>query len=201
MRIRSHFPLLYQTPASWADRVLTDPIALLNDHAYLERKAASNALELLNRWSQSSDSAFWMLSLSQIARDETAHLNSVLRLLVQRGGTLIGLHQNLYAGDLRKLVRKGKGNQELLDRLLIAALIEVRSCERFEILAAHSSDGELVQLYQSLHQSEMSHYKIFLKLGASLVPSEDVPTRWQYMLEAEAEIIQKQPPHPKIHSS
>lgn len=201
MRIRSHFPLLYQTPTSWADRVLTDPIALLNDHAYLERKAASNALELLNRWPQSSDSAFWMLSLSQIARDETAHLNSVLRLLVQRRGTLIGLHQNLYAGDLRKLVRKGKGNQELLDRLLIAALIEVRSCERFEILAAHSSDGELVQLYQSLHQSEMSHYKIFLKLGDSLVPPEDVPTRWQYMLEAEAEIIQKQPPDSKIHSS
>jgi tRNA-(ms[2]io[6]A)-hydroxylase len=192
--------LRYQTPDAWAEQVLQDPLLLLSDHAYLERKAASNALELLNRWPEPTYPDNWVITLSAIARDETAHLHSVTRLLAQRGGRLERLHRNPYANDLRTLVRKGSGPQELLDRLLIAALIEARSCERFEVLSRCCHDPELAQFYRSLWSSELGHYKVFLRLAEGILARQEVETRWQQMIEAEARIIQNQPPGPRIHS-
>ena len=86
-------------------------------------KAASNALELMNRWPEPVCPEGWVTTLASVARDEAAHLNSVTRLLSQRGGKLERLHKNPYAHDLRRLVRKGAGVQELLDRLLVSALL------------------------------------------------------------------------------
>ena len=119
-------PLLCRTPDSWAEVVLEQPLALLSDHAYLEKKAASNALELLNRWPEPNGPKNWVVTLSAVARDEASHLHAVTRLLDQRGGKLERLHRNLYANELRRLVRKGTGSREILDRLLVAALIEAR---------------------------------------------------------------------------
>jgi tRNA-(ms[2]io[6]A)-hydroxylase len=192
--------LRYQTPDAWAEQVLRDPLRLLSDHAYLERKAASNALELLNRWPEPTYPDNWLITLSAIARDETAHLHSVTRLLAQRGGRLERLHRNPYANDLRTLVRKGSGPQELLDRLLIAALIEARSCERFEVLSRCCHDPELAQFYRRLWSSELGHYTVFLRLAENILARQEVETRWQQMIEAEARIIQNQPPGPRIHS-
>ncbi len=128
-------PLRIRTPAEWAALSMGDCLALLNDHAYLEKKAASNALELLNRWAEPACPAEWTQTLAAIASDEASHLTGVIRLLLARGGRLERTHRNDYAHRLRLNVRKGAGNQELLDRLLIAALIELRSCERFDLLA------------------------------------------------------------------
>jgi tRNA 2-(methylsulfanyl)-N6-isopentenyladenosine37 hydroxylase len=192
--------LRYQTPDSWAEQVLQDPLLLLSDHAYLERKAASNALELLNRWPEPAYPDNWIITLSAIARDETAHLHSVTRLLAQRGGRLERLHRNPYANDLRTLVRKGSGPQELLDRVLIAALIEARSCERFEVLSRCCHDPKLAQFYRRLWSSELGHYTVFLRLAEGILARQEVEIRWQQMIEAEARIIQKQPPGPRIHS-
>src|SRR6516165_719799 len=122
-------PLASRTPDSWAVAVLEQPLALLNDHAYLEKKAASNALELLNRWPEPSCPAEWAPTLAAIASDEASHLSGVVRLLVERGGRLERTHRNDYANCLRAHVRKGTGSAELLDRLLVSALIELRSCE------------------------------------------------------------------------
>ncbi len=141
-------PLLSRTPDSWAARVIQDAPALLNDHAYLEKKAASNALELLNRWPEPDCPPDWVSTLSAIASDETAHLASVVRLLNRRGGRLQRTHRNPYANALRGLVRKGCGKEELVDRLLISALIEARSCERFEVLARCCRDPELARFYR-----------------------------------------------------
>ena len=127
----SDLPLLSRTPDSWAGAVIKDLLALLNDHAYLEKKAASNALELLNRWPEPDCPPDWVSTLAAIASDEAAHLSLVVRLLNRRGGRLERTHRNPYANALRALVRKGRGNEELVDRLLISALIEARSCERF----------------------------------------------------------------------
>jgi tRNA 2-(methylsulfanyl)-N6-isopentenyladenosine37 hydroxylase len=190
----------YRTPDSWAESALQDPLLLLSDHVYLERKAASNALELLNRWPEPAYPDNWVVTLSAIARDETAHLYSVARLLAQRGGRLERLHRNPYANDLRQLVRKGSGTQELLDRLLIAALIEARSCERFEVLSRCCQDSELAQFYRGLWSSELGHYRVFLRLAADIMTRQEVETRWQQMVEAEARIIQNQPPSPRMHS-
>jgi tRNA-(ms[2]io[6]A)-hydroxylase len=196
----SELPVLVRTPDAWADSVLQQPLALLSDHAYLERKAASNALELLNRWPEPTCPESWVGTLSAIARDEASHLHAVIRLLEQRRGRLERLHRNPYANDLRKLVRKGSGSRELLDRLLVAALIEVRSCERFEILARRCSDRELANFYRGLWAAEFGHYAVFLRLAEDIIPEGEVHKRWEQMLEAEAQIISMQPPGPRIHS-
>jgi tRNA-(ms[2]io[6]A)-hydroxylase len=192
--------LRYQTPESWADFPLTQPLALLSDHAYLERKAASNALELLNRWPEPQRPSHWALTLSSIARDEAMHLQQVLRLLADRGGRLERLHRSSYANDLRALVRRGEGPREIMDRLLVSALIEARSCERFFILGRKAQDQELASFYRGLCVSEMGHYKVFLSLAEETVERAEAQARWDEMVEREAVIVRAQPAGPGLHS-
>lgn len=192
-------PLLSWTPDSWAGAVLKDVLALLNDHAYLEKKAASNALELLNRWPEPKCPSDWVSTLAAIASDEAAHLSSVVRLLNRRGGELERTHRNPYANALRALVRKGRGNEELIDRLLISALIEARSCERFDVLARCSPDRELARFYERLSSSELGHYTVFVRLAARVLPEEEVGRRWRELLIAEASILAAQPPGSRMH--
>src|SRR5215204_2232662 len=97
-------PLLYTTPGEWAGRVLARPLDLLNDHAHLEKKAAANALELLNRWPEPSPPENWVAAMTAIARDEVEHLAVVCRLLARRGGRLTKSHGNPYASALHALV-------------------------------------------------------------------------------------------------
>src|SRR5579872_7411614 len=118
MRNTKNLPLRYQTPPEWAHEVLREPLELLSDQAYLEKKAANNALEFLNLWPSAGPPKHWLSSISAIAQDETSHLKAVLKLLEKKGGVLARSHKNPFALDLRKLVRKGKGSQELVDRLL-----------------------------------------------------------------------------------
>ncbi|AMV40374.1 tRNA isopentenyl-2-thiomethyl-A-37 hydroxylase MiaE [Planctomyces sp. SH-PL62] len=195
-------PLLSRTPDSWAERGLSEPLALLNDHAFLEKKAAANALDLLNRWPEPVPPDDWATTLASVAHDEAAHLSSVLRLLIRRGGRLERNHRNPYANALRALVRSGRGNEELVDRLLISALIEARSCERFLALArgAAGSDRELARFYNRLGASELGHYRVFLLLAGHVLPDDQVQARWRELLEAEAAILAVQTPGPRMHS-
>src|SRR2546429_3894221 len=117
-------PLRFETPLAWAAAALEAPLLLLNDHAHLEKKAATNALELLNRWPEPNPPENWVAAITAIARDEVEHLATVSRLLARRGGRLTRQHSNPYASELQKLVRKGQGPAELVDRLMISALIE-----------------------------------------------------------------------------
>ena len=202
-------PLHSRTPPSWAHQALSDPIALLIDHAFLEKKAANNAMDLLARWPADYFPG-WVITMSNIARDEGAHLARVTQLLVRRGGQLERGHSNPYAKALRLLVRKG-GTNEILDRLFNSALIEARSCERFGLLAMElkeaalkqskdSDDPELAALYNLLFTSELGHYQAFLKLARQIVAPEIVEVRWQEMLAREAEILAEQAPGTRMHS-
>ena len=195
-------PLRYATPPAWAAEVLSAPLELLNDHAHLEKKAAANALELLNRWPEPSPPENWVAAMTAVARDEVEHLAVVSRLLARRGGRLTKQHSNPYAGRLRDLVRKGTGRGELADRLMVSALIEARSCERFQLLAGAVADDdrELQKLYRGLWASEHGHYKTFIQLAERVEPAADVARRWEEMLDAEAAIIRSQPPGPRMHS-
>jgi tRNA-(ms[2]io[6]A)-hydroxylase len=134
-----------------------------------------------------------------VCSSDLAHLAQVTRLLLSRGGRLDRFHKNPYANSLRQLVRKGEPT-ETLDRLLVAALIELRSCERFSVLAQASADPELSAFYRSLFSSEWGHYKVFLKLAGRFTRPKILETRWQEMLAAEASIIAEQEPGPRIHS-
>jgi tRNA-(ms[2]io[6]A)-hydroxylase len=137
--------------------------------------------------------------MTAVAKDEVNHLAQVTRILVGRGARLERFHKNPYANELRQLVRKGTPS-ELLDRLLVAALIEVRSCERFAVLAAASSDAELAGFYRSLYSSELGHFRIFLHLAGKFTDQAELDARWQQMLAAEAAILAAQEPGPRIHS-
>jgi tRNA-(ms[2]io[6]A)-hydroxylase len=193
-------PLRYTTPPAWAQAVLQKPLDLLNDHAHLEKKAATNALELLNRWPEPSPPEYWVTAMTAVSRDEVEHLAVVCRILARRGGRLTKSHSNPYASDLHRLVRRGQGTDELVDRLMISSLIEARSCERFALLAEACDDKELAKLYQGLWASEHGHYKTFVQLADQIQDAKQVSKRWNQMLDAEAKIIRSQPPGPRMHS-
>lgn len=203
-------PLRYATPAGWAGSVLRQPLELLNDHAHLEKKAAANALELLNRFPEPNPPENWVTAMTAIARDEVEHLATVTRLLARRGGRLSRQHGNPYAAELRALVRKGEGTSELVDRLMVSALIEARSCERFKLLADHldavengdaaAGDKELRKLYRGLWASEHGHYRTFIQLAEQIQAEDVVAQRWDYILNAEATIIARQAAGPRMHS-
>jgi tRNA-(ms[2]io[6]A)-hydroxylase len=195
----AQLPLHSLTPHEWGRAVLREPILLLIDHAFLERKAANNALELMTRWPNEWVPG-WVETMTGVARDEAAHLAQVTRILLKRGGRLARVHKNPYANALRLLVRKGGAN-EVLDRLLVSALIEARSCERFAVLsAAATEDPELANFYGNLFLSEMGHYKVFLRLARKVGPRTAVEARWQEMLASEARILEEQEAGPRIHS-
>lgn len=205
-------PLKWKTPDSWADSALSDVVALLDDHAHLEKKAATNAMDLINRWPQPEPPMGWVTTLASIARDETDHLFKVSKLLAQRGHQLSRIHNSDYAAGLRNMVRMGTGHDELVDRLLVSALIELRSCERFEILGRCCSDPVLQKLYKALWGSEHNHYRVFLRLARNLAKSTKesnttisrrqarVEERWQELLQAESELMQRQPLGARLHS-
>jgi tRNA-(ms[2]io[6]A)-hydroxylase len=195
---RESLPLLSRTPLSWGHGVLADPVRLLVDHAFLEKKAANNALELLTHWPTDWIDG-WVEAMTAVARDEAAHLAQVTRMLLRRGGRLEKVHKNSYANSLRLLVRKGS-TTETLDRLLVSALIEVRSCERFAVLAEASTDPELAAFYKGLFSSEFGHYRVFLKLARKICAPAEVDARWRQLLEAESEILGREPVGPRIHS-
>jgi tRNA-(ms[2]io[6]A)-hydroxylase len=192
-------PLHSRTPPAWAHDVLTDPISLLIDHAFLEKKAATNAMDMLTRWPDEWVPG-WVETMTSVARDEAAHLAQVTRLLIKRGARLARVHKNQYANDLRQLVRKGTPGENV-DRLFISALIEARSCERFSVLseAAHE-DPELAAFYKALFSSELGHYKIFLKLAYKIGKKAELDARWNELLARESTIIEAQEPGPRIHS-
>src|SRR5580704_5022665 len=192
----AELPLHSHTTLEWGRAVLADPIALLVDHAFLEKKAANNAMELMTHW-PSDWFPGWVEAMTGVARDEAAHLAQVIRLLIRRGGRLGRVHKNPYANALRMLTRKGEAT-EIVDRLMVSALIELRSCERFAVLAAASEDPELAAFYGALFASEMGHYKLFLKLALKVGPKSAAEARWEQMLAAEARILAEQPPGPRI---
>ena len=194
-------PLLSRTPVEWGKAALADPVALLNDHAFLEKKAANNAMDMMTRWPDEWVPG-WVETMTGVARDEAAHLAQVTRLLMRRGGRLSRVHKNPYANALRELVRRGEAG-EVVDRLLVSSLIEVRSCERFTVLAqaaAELGDEELAAFYKALHSSELGHYKVFLRLAQKVGGKQKVDLRWRQLLEKEAEILARQEPGPRIHS-
>lgn len=184
----------WHTPSAWTEVALADERALLADHAHLERAAAANAMSLVRRWPHGADPDRWVSRLTGIARDEVDHLALVSRTLAARGGTLPREHANPYAAGLRTHVAAGTPD-ELSDRLYVAALIELRSCERFGLLAA--SGHELARMYAGLEASEAGHHRVFVHLAAQAGGTRQ---RWAWWCQREAEVARAQAPGPRIHA-
>lgn len=191
--MRSSFELAWRTPESWAPRALADPFALLADHAQCELGAAASAQGLILR--SQGDSAF-VERLGCLALEEMRHFQTVHRLLVELGGTLGATRANPYTSGLLASVRPGTG---LVDRLLVSALIEGRSLERFELLA-RTATGELGALYAELAPSEAGHAELFVALAREVADAELVRARLEHLLAREAELIAALAFAPRIHS-
>jgi tRNA 2-(methylsulfanyl)-N6-isopentenyladenosine37 hydroxylase len=174
------------TDPTWVKNVVEGNISeILTDHAYCEQKAASHAISLILTFPEYPELVDVMADLAQ---EEMAHFKLVHALIQQRGFELGRERKDDYVGELMKFVRRGRGHDILLmDRLLFAAMIEARSCERFKVLHDHISDRELAQFYYDLMASEARHYTTFLKLAKQYLDPEAVEARWKEWLAYEAE--------------
>ena len=188
-------PLAWATPPEWVAAVATDTLSLLSDHAHCELKAASSAQALIAKNTQRPELIAELLS---IAQEELEHFGRVVRIIESRGGKLAPVSGNRYAGELLRRGALGK-SPHLLDRLLVAALIEARSLERFRLLADHLPDPELRALYSDLLNSEASHRAFFLDAAQSYHPKQ-FDSELERFAELEAEVISALPFAHLVHS-
>lgn len=160
---------------------------ILIDHAYCEQKAASSCISLIVQY---PDRKKLVDTLTPIVSEEWSHFERVLEELKKRGYSLSRARKDDYVIQLCKHERKGdKLERQLMDKLLINALIEARSCERFKLLSKNLPDKSLQKFYHDLMISEAGHYKTFLKLAKEYMPVAIVHTRWKELLIIEADII------------
>lgn len=161
---------------------------ILVDHAYCEQKAASSCISLIIKFPDKSEV---VEALTPVVAEEWSHFERVLEQLTKRGYALGPQRKDEYVAALSKIEKKGGSReQQLVEKLLINALIEARSCERFRLLWKNIEDQELQKFYYELMVSEAGHYKNFLSLAKKYQPEEIVMKRWKEILAAEAEIIQ-----------
>lgn len=176
------------TDPRWVDIAEKNIEEILVDHAYCEQKAASSAISLIVQFPERRK---LVDVCTEIVAEEWEHFARVLEKLRERGYHLGSKRADAYVVALIRLERKGGAiERQLMDKLLISALIEARSCERFKLLAQHISDESLRQFYHELMVSEAGHYTTFLELAKEYAPEAEVKARWQELLQAEADIIQ-----------
>jgi len=160
---------------------------ILIDHAYCEQKAASSCISLIVRYAEKEK---LVEILTPVVAEEWAHFRMVLREMKKRNITLGKPRRDEYVVRLKQLIRKGNHpDEQLLDQLLVNALIEARSCERFRLLSLQIADEELKSFYHELMISEAGHYVNFLNLAKTYIAEELVKTRLEVLLEEEANII------------
>nr|WP_133634904.1 tRNA-(ms[2]io[6]A)-hydroxylase [Halomonas ventosae] len=171
------------TPEAWVDWALANPELLLIDHAQCEKKAASTAMSLLYRY---VDQPLLLTKMSQLAREELLHFEQVVKLMEARGIVYRHISASRYAEGLRRHVR-GEEPERLVDILIIGALIEARSCERFARLIPHLDD-ELAKFYRSLVKSEGRHFEDYLMLARRLATAP-IDARIAFFSDREAELV------------
>ena len=185
------------TDPRWVNIVETNIEEILTDHAYCEQKATSNAIYIIVNFPEYTDLVTDMIKL---AKEELEHFEMVHEKIKARGLVLGRERKDAYVGDLYNFMRKGyKRHIVLIDRLLFAALIEARSCERFRLLSEQINDEELRGFYRELMISEANHYTTFIGSARRDAEGEDVDKRWQEFLDYEASIMGKYGKKETIH--
>jgi tRNA-(ms[2]io[6]A)-hydroxylase len=182
-----------KVPADWLPKVLANLPAVLVDHAHLERKAATTALNL----EKYRDLYPRVEELNAIAIEELQHFQLVLDLLKQRGIPFSQPHPSPWISGLMKSIRNGQRHQ-VIDHLICCSLIEGRSCEKFQILAKELPDSELAKFYASLVESEGNHYATYLLMARGIDDAE-TDRRLDFYLDLDAELIRQPNPLPMLH--
>ena len=175
------------TDPRWANIAKKNIEEILIDHAYCEQKAASTAISLIVSFPEYPELVDEMIALS---REEMGHFKMVHEQLLKRGYVLGRDRKDEYVNQLIRFFPKGGSRTtQLVHRLLIAGLIEARSCERFRLLSEQLKDKELAEFYHKLMVSEANHYTMFLKFARKYGEREKVDRKWQDLLDFEAEIM------------
>lgn len=184
------------TPDRWLEQVTPHIDLLLIDHAHCEKKAAGVAMNLLFSYVEDAELT---CAMTEIVREELDHFHQVRALLDRRGIRFYKLSPSGYAARLHALASKQEPGRAV-DRLLIAALIEARSCERFGLLRDHLADRELADFYGSLFESEARHHSTYVRLAKNFRSEEQVKSRLAELAAAEAAIIAIGEDQPRMHS-
>ena len=184
------------TSPQWLPSVREHVDELLIDHAHCEKKAAGTAMNLIFAY---VDRVELVRELKTIVDEELEHFPMVLDLLERRGIPFRRLKPSEYGRRLNDLVRKQEPHKAV-DRLLVAALIEARSCERFALLRDGIDDAELADFYGSLFESEARHHATYVRFAREFADDDTVRSRLEELAAAEAEIVATVTPLPRMHS-
>lgn len=176
------------TDPRWVALAQVSLAEVLTDHAYCEQKAAASCMSLIQRYNQKEK---LVLALAPIVTEEWGHFRLVLAELQKRGLPLGRQRKDEYAAALIRFCQTGGAEEgRLLDQLLMMAMIEARSCERFKRLSEGLDDEYLRRFYRRFMESEAGHYTLFIELAETYIDKEKVRARWKQWLEYEAEVIQ-----------
>ena len=159
---------------------------ILIDHAFCEQKAASTGISLIVRY---SDLTKLVEEVTPLVAEEWGHFRRVLKEMAKRGVSLGRARKDDYVIGLQSYMIKGNSQGLLLEKLLVSALIEARSCERFRLLSLYCSDESLRGFYHEFMVSEAGHYRMFIDLAKEYYPEDQVKKRWQEWLEIEAKVL------------
>ncbi len=184
------------SPDRWLQQVAQNLNEVLIDHAHCEQKAASTAMDLMFDYVEDEELCNEMM---EIVREELEHFQLVRSLLKQRGIRFSRLKPGTYGRKLKELVRRQEP-QRAVDRLLVAALIEARSCERFVLLRDHLPDQQLSKFYGSLYESEARHHSTYARLAKHFASDQIVNVRLDELAVLEAQIINEGCELPRVHS-
>lgn len=189
--------LQFETSTSWAEIAEDNLEQILTDHAFAEQKASANAISIIINYSEETD---LVKDMSDIAIEELEHFRMVHQLMIQRGFVLGREQHNDYAKSLQKFFPKTKDRQTaLINRLLVAALIEARSCERFKVFSENMQDEELSKFYKDLMVSEANHYTLFLRYARKYMDRKIVDEKWKSLLAFEAEMMKSRGTKATVH--
>lgn len=190
--------LKLSTDPRWVNIVESNIDEILTDHAYCEQKAATNAISIIVNHPEYPELVAKMVD---IAREELEHFQMVHQLIIERGQVLGRERKDNYVNELMKFIKIPfrLRVEVLVDRLLLAAMIEARSCERFRVLSENIKDVKLAKFYRDLMISEADHYTTFITFARELGIGVDVEKRWQEFLDYEATVISTYGNEEKIH--
>lgn len=190
------FKLKLLTDPRWANIAEGNLEEILTDHAWCEQKATTNAITLITMLPEYPEI---VTELLEIAQEELDHFQQVHEIIKKRGYEFGRERKDDYVNQLFKFIVQGSREDYIIDRMLFAAMIEARSCERFKVLTENIKDEELKNFYKELMISEANHYTTFIGFARKLGNPEKVNQRWEEWLEYESEIIKSYGTKETIH--
>jgi tRNA-(ms[2]io[6]A)-hydroxylase len=195
MEITGMIELKFKTPLVWAERIVEAMDVFLPDHAAAEKKASSMAMTMVSHY---PDRPELVTAMVDLALEELNHFRSVVKIMQERGLALLPDEKDPYVNALRRNCRQGT-EIYLMDRLLIAGIVEARGAERFGMVATALPEGELKRFYDVITRSEKGHEDLFLQFAEKYFDSSEVQQRLEELLIAEAEIVSNLPIRLALH--